>query len=966
MTTPAGVPNLPLGALTVETLAAQLQDLTPEAMYARAGERVPTIFASSTGGDVLNNLSPFGILTNIWAGINSLIANSDPGDIQGPEDLPPLLLDFIENLPVIGQFVKILEALLGTYDGTDETLLGIQDLLSPIVEFFTGVIETAGSIGDWAASLISGGLSTVMQTLETFLTGIPNLSTWLTGLRAWIDGLLNLNIGNLSAFLAAFGTFITGLLGISNFSTWVDGLKTLVTFFNGLATSVGSTIWTVLTEIVNFFSGVFSGAGTVTDWLGSLGTNLLSVIGTLTGGAVATLAEGITKLTEFTQTLPSVGSLIAGIMGDKRNPLATPGNTTFADLAWWASQLLFSTSVLPSFNLNGAIPAELLALIGVGNIGDVAPNLITDAGFSSSAALQAGVGWTWDSGINSTGSTGGSAKLLCDGGVKYMFSNLIAAAPGQQLTVSVKTRYTKGSSAQANIIAAVRTYQGATVKSTDTVASLSVTGTGTTSVGISGADTAGFKTITGSYTVPANVDTVRLVLGVTTGTSGTTVWFDDASLSKTSLLPQDLVSNLGNTLEALLPLDQFNTLLDSVADQTGATIQQVKDVLDGKLTSDSQLNGSKVTIGNISAEVIEELRLTWEKLGGSVQGSTGTAPTTIAGVAAEFASLVSNITSLSSLIGGNTSDIFRLGSTVSGHATLIGGIDSKLQTYSSDIAAKIKPLSDQDIKIAGDLLNIQARLTKLETSTSTPPPTGTTTPVVVPPPVVAPPATTPTVPPPTPVSVSDDFERASLGSAWTLTPFNTNGSTLGILNAHDAFMATPGSSNVENRIAAIYAGTGSASIGEYQKVYATLGTKAGTPLIGTQGFNDLIGRAANATRCLFCRFYPDGRVHFGYRNGNWTDQIIGTFQLGYGKTPTGATSIEFYVGDKTVSDQTKLYAKVGTSIVGPSYVSAAVLATMGKGWGFGMGHGLSDGTFTFGYGAPQVPGTLNFWAAQEQ
>ena len=963
MTTPAGVPNLPLGALTVETLASQLQDLSAEAMYARAGERVPTIFASSTGGDVLNNLSPFGILTNIWAGINSLIANSDPGDIQGPEDLPPLLLDFIEGLPVIGQFIKILEALLGTYDGTDETLLDIQDLLSPIVEFFSGVITTFGTIGDWAASLISGGLSTVMQTLETFLTGIPNLSTWLTGLRAWIDGLLNLNIGDLSAFLTAFKTFITGLLGIGNFSTWVDGLKTLVTFFNGLATSVGSTIWTVLTEIVNFFSGVFSGAGSIGTWLSNIGGDLLSVSGTLTGGAVATLAEGISKLTQFTQSLPNIGSLISGLMGGKVNP-ATGTNTTLPDLVWWASQLLLSTSVLPSFNLNGAIPAELLALIGVGNIGNVQPNLVTDSGFGSSAALQAGVGWTWDSGVNSTGSTGGAAKLLCDGGVKYMFSNLIAAAPGHQLTVSVRTNYTKGSSAQANIIAAVRTYTGATVKSTDTVASL--TATGTTSVGISGADAAGFKTITGTYTVPANVDSVRLVLGVTTGTSGTTVWFDEASLSKTSLLPQDLVSNLGNTLEALLPLDQFNNLLDSVADQTGATIQQVKDVLDGKLTSDSQLNGSKVTIGNISAEVIEELRLTWEKLGGSVQGSTGTAPTTIAGVAAEFASLVGNITSLSSLIGGNTSDIFRLGSTVSGHTTLIGNIDSKLQTYSSDIAAKIKPLSDQDIKIADDLLKIQARLTKLETSTSTTAPTGTTTPVVVPPPVVAPPPTTPTVAPPTPVSVVDDFERASLGGAWTLTPFNTNGSTLGILNAHDAFMSTPGSANVENRIAAIYTGTGSASIGEYQKVYATLGTKAGTPLVGTQGYNDLIGRAASALRCLFCRFYPDGRVHFGYRNGNWTDQIIGTFQLGYGKTPTGATSIEFYVGDKTVNDQTKLYAKVGTSIVGPAYVGAGVLATMGKGWGFGMGHGLSDGTFTFGYGAPQVPGTLNFWAAQEQ
>jgi hypothetical protein len=961
VTTPAGVPNLPIGALTVATLGQQLQDQTAEAMRARAGERVPNIFANTTGGDILNDLSPFGILTNIWAGINSLIATSDPADIQGPEDLPPLLMDFIEGLPVIGQFVQLLESILGTYDGDDPTLQNIQEVLAPIVQFFSGLITEFGSLAEWVGSLASGGLSTVMQALEDFLTGIPNLSTWLATFKTLIDKLLG--IVNLSTFLDTFKTLVSGLTGIANFSNWVDGFKTLVTYFNTLVTAIGSTVWTILTEIITHFSGVFTGAGSVAQWLANVSGNLLSVIGTLTGGAVSTLEEGIAKLTQFTQSLPNIGSLISAIMGNKKNP-ATGTNTTIPDLIWWASQLLFSTSALPSFNLTGLIPSELLALIGVGNIGNVAPNLITDAGFGSEATLQAGVGWTWDATVNSTGSSGGAAKLLCDGGVKYMFSNLIAAAPGQQLTISVKTKYTKGSTATANIIAAVRTYNGATVKATDTVASLAAPSGRTTSIGASGADAAGFTTITGTYTVPAGVDTVRLVLGVTTGTSGTTVWFDEASMAKTSLLPQDLVHNLGNTIEALLPLDQFNTLLDSVADTTGATIQQVKDVLDGKLTSDSQLNGSNITIGNISAEVIAELKETWAKFGGSVSGSTSTAPTTITGAAAEFASLVNNITGLSSLIGGNSRDIFNLGSTVNGHTTLISGIDSKLQTYSSTIADKIKTVSDDSIKTADSVAKLQARVVALETKTSTTPPAGTNQPVVVPPPVTAP-TTTPTAPPPTPVSVSDDFERAELGGNWSVSSPLSNGSTLGILNAHDAYMATPTAANAENRIAAIYVGTGSASIGEYQKISATLGTKAGIPLVGTQGSNDLIGRAANATRCIFARFFPDGRVWFGYRNGSWTDQIIGTFTAP--KQLTGATPIEFFVGDKTVSDQTKLYARVGgTSIIGPCYIGAGALATMGRGWGFAMGHGLSDGTFTFGYGAPQVPATMNFWAAQEQ
>lgn len=132
MTTPGGVPNLPVGALTVETLAEKLQDLTPAAMRSRAAERMPNTFHGSTGGDPLQDLSPFGILTKLFAGFNSHVANADPNDIQGPEDLPGLLLDFIESLPVVGQFVGLAEAIMGTYDGEDETLLAIQQIFMPI------------------------------------------------------------------------------------------------------------------------------------------------------------------------------------------------------------------------------------------------------------------------------------------------------------------------------------------------------------------------------------------------------------------------------------------------------------------------------------------------------------------------------------------------------------------------------------------------------------------------------------------------------------------------------------------------------------------------------------------------------------------------------------------------------------------------------------------------------------------
>lgn len=132
MTTPAGVPNLPQGALTLDNLASTLQDMSGAAMKSRAVERFPSIFNGSTGLDPALDITPFGILTRIWAEVNSLVANSDPEDIQGPDDLPPLLLEFIEGLPVVGQFVDLLEAILGNYAGEDETLLAIQAIFAPI------------------------------------------------------------------------------------------------------------------------------------------------------------------------------------------------------------------------------------------------------------------------------------------------------------------------------------------------------------------------------------------------------------------------------------------------------------------------------------------------------------------------------------------------------------------------------------------------------------------------------------------------------------------------------------------------------------------------------------------------------------------------------------------------------------------------------------------------------------------
>lgn len=170
VTTPGGVPNLPVGALTLDTLVSRLEDMSPEAMRERAGERWPSIFGSSTGGDIMSDLSLSGIIAKLFSGFNSVVANADPADIDGPEDLPGLLWDFITSLPVVGELVGLLEAIIGEYDGDDEVLLAIQEIFMPLRRL---VQLVAGHDVDWPTQEeVAAGWSKLGTAIKNVLSGL--------------------------------------------------------------------------------------------------------------------------------------------------------------------------------------------------------------------------------------------------------------------------------------------------------------------------------------------------------------------------------------------------------------------------------------------------------------------------------------------------------------------------------------------------------------------------------------------------------------------------------------------------------------------------------------------------------------------------------------------------------------------------------------------------------------------------
>jgi hypothetical protein len=192
VTTPGGVPNLPVGALTIGTLATVLQDTSHEAMKGRAAERFPSTFDGTTGGSPAVELSPTGVITSLFAGFNSTIARADPADIDGPEDLPGQLLGFIEDLPVIGQFVELLEAIAGTYTGDDEVLLTIQTIFAPIREIVELVSDTVGAgvsdvIDGWNA--LTGSIADALGVGQNAQGTANDAWSAILAMRAILSGL---------------------------------------------------------------------------------------------------------------------------------------------------------------------------------------------------------------------------------------------------------------------------------------------------------------------------------------------------------------------------------------------------------------------------------------------------------------------------------------------------------------------------------------------------------------------------------------------------------------------------------------------------------------------------------------------------------------------------------------------------------------------------------------------------------
>lgn len=836
-------------------------------------------------------------------------------------------------------------------DWEDQLYGAVTGKLDPLSELFQIITQaflgTANTVIGWFSELTDlNTWLTVLGDVVGFFYDLVDRTGFLGGLQSIVDWFAG--ITDLTTWSATVQKLVDGLSTITNLDGWVSTLKDVVGFFSGLVTSIGSTVWTVITEVVNFFSDLFDGSGSVSDWLGNLPLvgDVVDVINSLTGGAYTAISDGLTGLVAWAQKLPVVGTLVSALLGNWVNPV-TGTNTTLPDLIAYATKLVTDESVILAQNIFGFIPFELMSLIPTGFVGDAAPNLVTDQGFSSSAVLQTGNGWTWDN-TNNVDSVGGSAKVVGDGGVKQLFSNLIAVTAGQTLTLSTSVKWTKGTTATPIFLIGLRGYDANETQTfTTTVSSVagksgSINSSTSNNYNVGTNTTAtlsnGWVKIEGtSAAIPAGTTQVRVLLGMTNGPSGTTAWFDDVYAGKTALLGQGLVDGLVDGLLDLLPKNTHQALLDILGKTPGANLQTVLTEISKFLTGTSTLNGSNIGIGDIDANRISQLINTWVQTVLGLGGQTTTGSPDL--VAQKLSDLAIAVKGQTTVVQGNTQEIGKL-------VTKVANLETAKDSSPNGILARLAALE-----------------AKVSLAPVTPPSTG-----------------------PTPVSVFDSFDgRTTMGADWVVYQTFNNGNSLSIPNAQDAQYVCPQFNSSTQQVMAIWNGTGKKSATTFQKLFCTFGSAAGIPAVGTMGFNDLIGLANPAvpTSGIVWRFYANGTSKVFYRTtaleaDPWNPSgLLGSFSApvstatGKPIQPTTGTPVELYIGDKSgvvgsPSTSTVLYATIGGARLGPVGIGQSIIAAMGssQGWGFGMGQGLSAGLF--GQGASQVPATLAVWGAQDQ
>lgn len=398
--------------------------------------------------------------------------------------------------------------------------------------FFQALGGNFGPLQDWVSDLVGGTVSGFdwLSDLSSFQP--------LTDLFATVSAIVEAITGSVGS-LADLNTWFETTLG----DIW-DSIGALVNnILSALGVTGSGTILDRIMDLADEFGHMLGNIEDAASGLTNLGDFVQDIIDTLTGGS----GSGLGDLSDW------VEGLVSGAIANFEELMdAFQGQYSGSDPALSTIQGIVTTL---KGGLTGLIDLWRIPQVSLSQLtNQPSANLLTGFGdFADGTTIAAGTDWTWDGTVGADSL--GSAKATGSGALKVLTSELVAVAQSQQLTVSGKVKWQSAVGTGQTMKLILVPYIGSTAQSPILISNI----TSPTS------NSSGFVTLSGSYTVPANVTGVRVRFTVESALTAGTVWWDDISLTKVGTsVPQQWVSGLTTALDNLWT--GINDGLDEVGD----------------------------------------------------------------------------------------------------------------------------------------------------------------------------------------------------------------------------------------------------------------------------------------------------------------------------------------------------------------------------------------------------------------
>ena len=479
----------------------------------------------------------------------SLIAEA-VGGIQELIDAILAALGWAPGTGTLPDITTLFNQLFGMLGGVPNMLTEAWDEVVAVEQFITGMLkptnliamliaDATGSAGvsgfipleNLAMDLIQEAVGGAQSLIDAILAGLgfpPGSGTTDT-----IDQLFT----NLYAFLgnpdnfaedifndvAAIKNFITAMINPTNLLAPLDPLTSLL--FPGNVPGLDAS---------KIITGIF-GTGQIPN---------LDASKIVTGILNALQIPGLdaTKIISGVFTVPQIPNLDASkIVTGVFNALQVPGLDATKIVSG-----IFGTGLIPGLDatkiISGQFQQWLLPLIPVGSVGNITPNMLANPTYATAASVNDVTGaWTWDSTVTHTADGTGSVKVIANGTLKQLLSDPpTPVANTHILSCSHWVEWSGASGTGACYKLSVIAYLAGALVSTTDLQTIS-----------SPAASSGWVQLSGSYTVPSNVDSVRLQLTLLPAATAGTLHWDDGSITKTNLFDQGFTSGLVGSLSNL-------------------------------------------------------------------------------------------------------------------------------------------------------------------------------------------------------------------------------------------------------------------------------------------------------------------------------------------------------------------------------------------------------------------------------